>query len=83
MPTRERPEDGYGAQAMNDYEHIDLDGIVFAPQRHTARRLAMLGHEEAHDLLRLLATVAEDGGPMSAEADRLAREIAARIPSEN
>jgi hypothetical protein len=68
---------------MDDYEHIDLDGIEFAPVEHTTRWLALLSQEEAHDLLRLLVTVAEDGSPMSAEADRLAREIAARIPSEN
>ncbi|MFI1294156.1 DUF6417 family protein [Streptomyces sp. NPDC020792] len=39
--------------------------------------------EEAHDLLRLLLTVAQQEGPMSPKADRLAKEIAARIPSEN
>ncbi|MER5386087.1 DUF6417 family protein [Streptomyces sp. NPDC002688] len=37
----------------------------------------------AHDLLQLLLTIAQDGHPLSPQADRLAREIAARIPSEN
>ncbi|MFC9914701.1 DUF6417 family protein [Streptomyces sp. NPDC127197] len=46
-------------------------------------RLALLTLEEAHDLLQLLQTVAQQDGPVSPEADRLAREIAARIPSEN
>ncbi|EMF52915.1 DUF6417 family protein [Streptomyces bottropensis] len=36
----------------------------------------------AHDLLTLLLTVAQDDGPALSQADRLAREIAARIPSE-
>jgi hypothetical protein len=31
----------------------------------------------------LLVAVAQEGGPVSAEADRLAKEIAARVPSEN
>ncbi|MGI5144290.1 DUF6417 family protein [Streptomyces sp. CA-106110] len=38
---------------------------------------------EAHDLLRLLVAVAQAGGLMSREAARLARGIAACIPSEN
>ncbi|MEU1598300.1 DUF6417 family protein [Streptomyces sp. NPDC005708] len=39
--------------------------------------------EVPHDLLRLLVMVARAGGSMPAEADRLAGEIAARIPSAN
>ncbi|MHB9847650.1 DUF6417 family protein [Streptomyces krungchingensis] len=31
----------------------------------------------------MLLAVAQQGSPISPEADRLAREIAARIPSEN
>ncbi|MEU6654787.1 DUF6417 family protein [Streptomyces sp. NPDC046900] len=46
------------------------------------RASALLSLEEAHDLLRLLVMIAQSGGPMSAEADRLAREVTARIPSE-
>ncbi|KAF3469965.1 DUF6417 family protein [Streptomyces sp. Tu 3180] len=69
---------------MDDYEHLDLDEIDFAPVDHTAERLALLTLEEAHDLLRLLLTIAQEGeGPLSQEANRLAKEIAARIPSEN
>ncbi|CAM5620767.1 DUF6417 family protein [Streptomyces hirsutus] len=59
---------------MDDYEHLDPDESEYAPVDHTAQRLALLPLEEAHD--RLLLTVAQ-------EADRLAKEIAARIPSEN
>ncbi|AJE44168.1 DUF6417 family protein [Streptomyces nodosus] len=68
---------------MDDYRHIELDGIAFVPAERTTERLALLSRDEAHDLLRLLSTIAEEGGPMSVEAGRLAREIAARIPSEN
>jgi hypothetical protein len=67
---------------MDAYDHLDLDEIDFAPVEPTAKRLDLLALEEAHGLLRLLVAVAQDGGPMSREADRLAREIAARIPSE-
>ncbi|MEU6323396.1 DUF6417 family protein [Streptomyces sp. NPDC047009] len=67
---------------MDPYDHLDLDGIDFAPVAHMTERLALLSLEEAHDLLCLMVMVARAGGPMSAEADRLAREIAARIPSE-
>ncbi|MFD0215041.1 DUF6417 family protein [Streptomyces hirsutus] len=66
---------------MDDYEHLDPDESEYAPVDHTAQRLALLPLEEAHD--RLLLTVAQEEGPMSPEADRLAKEIAARIPSEN
>ncbi|MBD0420207.1 hypothetical protein H0H10_13690 [Streptomyces sp. TRM S81-3] len=63
---------------MDDDQHIDLDldEIDFAPMG-TAERLALLTLEEAHDVLRLLVTVAQEPGPMSREADRLAR----RLPS--
>ncbi|MER6406247.1 DUF6417 family protein [Streptomyces viridosporus] len=57
--------------------------MLTAPMDGTAQRLALLTSEEAHDLLRLLLTVAQEEGPMSPEANRLAKEIAARIPSEN
>ncbi|MFJ8955351.1 DUF6417 family protein [Streptomyces sp. NPDC102381] len=49
-----------------------------------ARRLEVLTLEEAHDLMRLLRLVAnEDLDDLSPEAEWFAREIAARIPSEN
>ncbi|MFE2579225.1 DUF6417 family protein [Streptomyces sp. NPDC059378] len=65
---------------MDDYDPLDGDSTLFAPLADTAQRLAVLTLEEAHDLL---VAVAQDGGSMSVQADRLAREIAARIPSEN
>ncbi|MED7827256.1 DUF6417 family protein [Streptomyces chiangmaiensis] len=43
----------------------------------------MLSFEGAHHLLHLLRMVAQAGGAMPAGADRPAREIAARIPSES
>ncbi|MFI6495551.1 DUF6417 family protein [Streptomyces sp. NPDC050564] len=64
-------------------DQFDIDEVDFAPVGDTVERLALLTLQEAHDLLSLLLTVAQDGGPSSPEADRLAREIAARIPSEN
>ncbi|GGL62611.1 hypothetical protein GCM10010129_02770 [Streptomyces fumigatiscleroticus] len=73
---------GYAAPVMDDYEHLDLAGSDFVPAEHTTEWLAVLSLEEAHDLLALLSFAREEG-PMSEEADRLAREIAARIPSEN
>lgn len=68
---------------MDDYAHLDLDEIDFAPMGQTDERLALLSLEEAHDLLRLLLVVAAEGSSMSAEANRLAKEIAARVPAEN
>ncbi|MFF4957633.1 DUF6417 family protein [Streptomyces sp. NPDC001222] len=68
---------------MDDYDPLGLDDLESAPVERTMERLALMSREEADDLLRLLATVAEQGGPLSAEAERLAREIASRIPSEN
>ncbi|WP_406164544.1 DUF6417 family protein [Streptomyces sp. NBC_00996] len=67
---------------MDDYEHIDLDAVDFAPVEYTTERLALLTLEEAHDALRLLLTAAQETeGPVSAKAGpRPAREIAAGIP---
>lgn len=67
---------------MDDYDHLDLDEITFAPMDDVTERLALLTLQEAHDLLQLLLAIAQDGHPLSPQADRLAREIAARIPSE-
>ncbi|MFD5657716.1 DUF6417 family protein [Streptomyces hirsutus] len=67
---------------MDDYERIDLDEILSAPME-TAERLALLTSEEAYDVLRLLVTASPEGGSMSRDADRLAKAIAVRIPSEN
>ncbi|MFE7276520.1 DUF6417 family protein [Streptomyces sp. NPDC057623] len=44
---------------MDDYNHLDLDEIDFAPRHGTAKRLALLTLEEAHNLLRLLLAVAQ------------------------
>ena len=66
---------------MDAYDHLDLDEIDFAPVEHTTKRLTLLSLGEAHDLLRPLVAVV--GGLVSREAARLAREIAACIPSEN
>ncbi|MFI1377699.1 DUF6417 family protein [Streptomyces longwoodensis] len=68
---------------MDDYYPFELQEIDFAPVEAPASRLALLTLEEAHDLLRLLVTVAQEGGLVSEEAERLAKEIAARVPSEN
>ncbi|MEV5665520.1 DUF6417 family protein [Streptomyces flaveolus] len=59
-----------------------MDEILTMPME-TAERLALLTLEEAYDVLRLVVTVAKEGGPLSREAVRLAKGIAARIPSEN
>ncbi|MFF4394075.1 DUF6417 family protein [Streptomyces sp. NPDC001480] len=69
---------------MDGYDPPDLDEIDFLPGGGTAGRLAELHHEEAHDLLDLLqASTAQGGPPVSPQARRVAREIAARIPSPN
>ncbi|WP_327667989.1 MULTISPECIES: DUF6417 family protein [unclassified Streptomyces] len=57
---------------------------IIPPQDAAARRLEMLNLDEAHDLLRLLRLIAaEELDELSEEAEWFAREIAARIPSEN
>jgi hypothetical protein len=66
---------------MDDYAHLDLDEIDFAPVEYDEERLPLLTLGEAHALLRVLRTVAREGGPAAAEADGLSKEIAARIPS--
>jgi hypothetical protein len=72
---------------MDDYELLGLDGsdldeILSMPVK-TAECLALLTLEEAYDVLRLLVTVVQESGPLSREADRPAKAIAVRIPSEN
>ncbi|MYW69053.1 hypothetical protein GTY65_34015 [Streptomyces sp. SID8379] len=53
-------------------------------QDASASRLEMLTLDEAHDLLRLLQLIAAEGpDELSEEAEWFAREIAARVPSEN
>ncbi|MFJ6825480.1 DUF6417 family protein [Streptomyces niveus] len=54
------------------------------PQDAAARRLEMLTLAEAHDLLRLLHLMAAEGpDELSEEVEWFAREIAARVPSDN
>jgi hypothetical protein len=65
-----------------DDDSLDLDSVGFAPGELTAERLVLLTLAEAHDLLRLLQTVAQEEGPRSPDAGRWAQENAARIPSE-
>ncbi|MER5951617.1 DUF6417 family protein [Streptomyces sp. NPDC001904] len=60
----------------------DITSVI--PAQDAVRRLEVLTLEEAHDLLRLLQLVAGEGlEELSEEAGWFAREIAARIPSEN
>ncbi|MGW7134161.1 DUF6417 family protein [Streptomyces bobili] len=66
---------------MDDYADLDLDEIDFAPVEYHQERLPLLTLGEAHAMLRVLRTVAGEGGPVAAEADGLSKEIAARIPS--
>jgi hypothetical protein len=72
---------------MDDYDHIDLDesdlAEILSRPMETPEHLALLTLEEAYDVLRLVVTVAQEDGPLSREADRLAKAIAVRIPSEN
>ncbi|MFE6153624.1 DUF6417 family protein [Streptomyces sp. NPDC057889] len=66
-------------------QDMNSDATSLPPaQDTTARRLEMLTLDEAHDLLRLLQLIAAEGlDELSEEAEWFAREIAARIPSEN
>ncbi|MGW2856975.1 DUF6417 family protein, partial [Streptomyces sp. NPDC001215] len=61
---RDQPRTGYVAQDMDDYDPLGLDDLESAPVERTMERLALMSREEADDLLRLLATVAEQGGPL-------------------
>ncbi|MET7542459.1 DUF6417 family protein [Streptomyces sp. NPDC005507] len=68
---------------MDANEHTAVADLI-PTQDDAARRLALLTHDEAHDLLRLLQLIASEGADeLSQEADWFAREIAARIPSDN
>ncbi|MET8168558.1 DUF6417 family protein [Streptomyces sp. NPDC005329] len=68
---------------MDGYERLDLDEIDFAPMEHDTERLFLLTLNETYALLRVLRTAAEEGGVVAGEADRLAREIGARVPPED
>ncbi|MGW6403317.1 DUF6417 family protein [Streptomyces sp. NPDC055134] len=66
-------------------QDMNSDATSLIPAHDTtARRLEMLTLDEAHDLLRLLQLIAAEGlDELSEEAEWFARELAARIPSEN
>ncbi|WP_405965705.1 DUF6417 family protein [Streptomyces sp. NBC_00723] len=51
--------------------------------KHGTERLRLLALDEAYELVRVLPTAAEEGGAAAQDADRLAREISARIPSKS
>ncbi|MFD7713293.1 DUF6417 family protein [Streptomyces sp. NPDC059785] len=73
---------------MDDYQKtgpdaVDLAAVDLAPVAGTTERLLRQTREEACDVLRLLLVTATRDDPVSAEAGRLAREIAGCIPSEN
>ncbi|WP_230193502.1 DUF6417 family protein [Streptomyces coriariae] len=63
---------------MDGFGHLDLDETDFAPMEHDTERLRLLTLDEAHELSRVLSTVAEEGGMTAGEADRPTREIGAR-----
>lgn len=68
---------------MTSNDHSTVGGLIPA-QDVDARCLEMLTFDEAHDLLRLLQLISNEGqDELSQEAQWFAREIAARIPSEN
>ncbi|GHD52561.1 DUF6417 family protein [Streptomyces galbus] len=52
---------------MEGYDPFELQDSDFAPVEATASRLPLLSLEQAHDLLRVLVTVAQEGGPVSPE----------------
>ncbi|WP_372350815.1 DUF6417 family protein [Streptomyces sp. KL116D] len=62
----------------------DIHHLVPAQAAAVARRLELLTLEEAHDLLRLLQLIAQEGpDELSEEAGWFAQELVSRIPSEN
>ncbi|MFE2218085.1 DUF6417 family protein [Streptomyces canus] len=65
---------------MDNYAAID--DMDFAPLPDTVERLPVLSLDEAHELLNLLRAVAQEDGPLSGRADRMFREISARVPSQ-
>ncbi|MFD5813980.1 DUF6417 family protein [Streptomyces sp. NPDC127038] len=74
-----RTQSGAVGLGAENYDHLDLDDVDFAPLDDVAERLTP---QEAHELLQLLLTIAQDGHQLSLQADRLAMGIAARILSE-
>ncbi|UFR07154.1 DUF6417 family protein [Streptomyces sp. Go40/10] len=70
------------ATVVDGYEGLDLDQIEFAPVETAGERLPLLTLHEAHDLLDWLRLVAAERGDHALEAGRWAKEIAARVPSQ-
>ncbi|MGW2773576.1 DUF6417 family protein [Streptomyces olivaceoviridis] len=62
--------------------NLDLDEIEFAPMETAGKRLPLLTLQEAHDLLNRLRLVTAESGAHAPEAGRWAKEIAARVPSQ-
>ncbi|CUW33285.1 MULTISPECIES: DUF6417 family protein [Streptomyces] len=67
---------------MDGYEDLDPDEIAFAPVEGVGERLALLTLDEAHSLLAWLRQVTGEGGRHAPAAGRWAKEIAARVPSQ-
>ncbi|MFE2839542.1 DUF6417 family protein [Streptomyces mirabilis] len=59
---------------MDSYEHLDLDEIDFAAMEHNVERLRLLTLDETYELIRVLRTVAEEGGAPGA-GDRCAHPV--------
>ncbi|KUN17662.1 hypothetical protein AQJ11_38060 [Streptomyces corchorusii] len=70
------------ATVVDGYEDLDLDEIDFVPMETEGERLPLLTLQEAHDLLNWLRLVTAEGGAHAPEAERWAKEIAARVPSQ-
>ncbi|MFI1794912.1 DUF6417 family protein [Streptomyces olivaceoviridis] len=62
--------------------NLDLDEIEFASVETAGERLPLLTLHEAHDLLNWLRRVTAEGGAHAPDAGRWAKEIAARVPSQ-
>ncbi|AEY93955.1 hypothetical protein SHJG_8690 [Streptomyces hygroscopicus subsp. jinggangensis 5008] len=70
------------ATVVDGYEDLDLDEIDFVPMETEGKRLPLLALQEAHDLLNWLRLVTAESGARAPEAGRWAKEIAARVPSQ-
>ncbi|MFE7037222.1 DUF6417 family protein [Streptomyces sp. NPDC057621] len=64
----------------DDFLGADATALVASVERE-AERLPVLSLAETHDVLRLLLAVAREGGAHAPEAERFAKEIAARVPA--
>ncbi|MFF5538544.1 DUF6417 family protein [Streptomyces cinerochromogenes] len=67
---------------MDGLENLDLDQIELAPVETAGERLPLLTLQETHDLLNWLRLVTAEPGAHAREAGRWAKEIAARVPSQ-